>query len=100
MAIIEQTPLTLPEVISLAGSGDKQGEIKSFIRQFTKEKVETAKNLKEELTKLDLLKLKEEHIVKIADFVPKDAEDIMKVLQGVSLNQDEVNKILEVVKKY
>ncbi len=46
------------------------------------------------------MKLKEEHIVKIVDFMPGDASDLNKVMVDVSLDQEEVNKILDVVKKY
>ena len=98
--ITEKKPLTLVEVVDLVGDGEKSGKIKSFVKQFSKDKIEKVKELKEELEKLELLKLKEEHIVKIADFKPADAEDLIKVLPDVSLNQDEVNKILEISKKY
>jgi len=100
MAIKEQTPLTFPEVIELAGDGEKATEIKSFIKKFTKMKPEKAREMKEDLTKLDLIKLKADHIVNIVNFVPQDSEDLIKILPGVSLDQDDINKILEVVKKY
>lgn len=100
MVIKEQTPLTLVEVANLAGDSDKAKTIKSFVKHFSKGKIEKVKEMKEELKKLDLIKLKEEHIVKIIDFMPTDAEDLIKVLADVSLTQDENNKILEVVKKY
>jgi DNA-directed RNA polymerase subunit F len=38
--------------------------------------------------------------VKIVDFLPEDAADLIKILPGVSLNQDEITKILEIAKKY
>jgi len=47
-----------------------------------------------------LIKLKEEHIVKIVDFMPSDASELNKVIIEVSLDAEEVNKILEVVGKY
>jgi len=52
------------------------------------------------LKALDLIKLKDEHIVKIVDFVPKSASDLNKVIIEVSLDSDEVAKILEVTGKY
>ena len=56
--------------------------------------------MKKELKKLDLIKLKDNDIVKIVDFMPEDAVDLNKIITEVSLDQDEVNKILEIVKKY
>jgi DNA-directed RNA polymerase subunit F len=61
---------------------------------------EKALEMKEELRTLDLIKLKEAHIVKIIDFMPTDASELNKVLIEVSLDQDEVTKILDVVKKF
>ena len=100
MVIIESTPLTLAEVLDLAGDADKEKEVKTFIKKFSKMPVDKAKAMKEDLKKLDLLKLKEEYIVKIVDFMPEDAADLNKILVDVSLDQEEVNKILDVVKKY
>ena len=90
----------MAEVADLAGDLGKEKKIKQFIKKFTKLKPDKAKEMKEDLKKLDLIKLKDEHIVKIVDFMPEDAVDLNKVLPGVSLDQDEVSKILEVVKKY
>jgi len=100
MVIKEQTPLTLAEVVDLAGDSEQAEKVKSFIKKFNKMKVEKAKEMEEELKKLDLIKLKEEHIVKIVDFMPEDVVDLSKILVDVSLDQEEVNKILDVVKKY
>ena len=47
-----------------------------------------------------MIKLKEEHIVKIVDFVPKDTSELNKVIIEVSLDSDEVAKILEVTGRY
>jgi DNA-directed RNA polymerase subunit F len=100
MAVTEETPITMAEVVALAGEGEKAEEIKRFIKNFTEMPVEKAKEMKEELRALDLMKLKEEHIVKIVDFIPTDASELNKTIIEVSLDQDEVNKILDVTKKY
>jgi DNA-directed RNA polymerase subunit F len=100
MGIIEQEPLTMAEVSSMC-SDDERGEgMKKFIKQFVKMDAEKAIEMKTELKALDLIKLKNEHIVKIVDFMPNSAADLNKVMVDVSLDQEEVNKILDVVKKY
>ena len=91
-------PLTLTEVSDLAGDSEKATAIKAFIKRFDKTKVEKAKELKEKLEKLEIIKLKPTHITKIIDFMPQDAEDVHKILSDVSLDQDEINKILEAIK--
>jgi DNA-directed RNA polymerase subunit F len=55
-----------------------------------------------ELSELDVARLKEIHILKIADIMPKTIDELKIVLQGytVSLNNDNLKKIVSVVKKY
>ncbi len=100
MTIKEETPITLAEVTALVGDSEKGEAVKKFIKQFTKMPVEKAKEMKEELKALDLIRLKDTHIVKIVDFMPADASELNKVIIEVSLDQEEINKILDVVKKY
>ena len=100
MAIAEETPITLAEVVALAGDSEKAVAIKKFIKDFNKMDVEKARGMKAALVKLDLIKLKGEHVVKIVDFMPSDASELNKVLVDVSLDGDEVTKILEVVKSF
>ncbi len=100
MVIIESRPLTLAEVADLAGDGEKADKVKDFIKKFTKIEIKKVEEMKEELRGLNLLKLKEQHIVKIIDFMPTDSVGLVKIIPDVSFDQDEVNKILEVVKKY
>jgi DNA-directed RNA polymerase subunit F len=100
MAIKEERPITMAEVVSLVGDSEKSEEIKKFVKSFNKMDVKKAKEFVAELKALDLIKLKDEHIVKIVDFVPKDASELNKVIIEVSLDSDEVAKILEVTGKY
>ena len=100
---IEMKPLSLAEtkeiVETVAGDEEKK-EIVDFLKKFTKLSGKQAAEMKKELEGLGLLKLKEEHIVKIIDLLPEDTSDVNKIFADVSLNEDEVNKILEIVKKY
>lgn len=98
--IKDQRPLTYSEVLSLIGESDKAKKVTEFIKEFYKLKESDAKQLAEELRALNLIKLKEEHIVNMTNFLPQDASDLSKVMVDVSLDQEEVTKILEVVKKY
>jgi DNA-directed RNA polymerase subunit F len=100
MAVKKETPITMAEVVALAGDSEKSLEIKKFIKNFTEMTIEKSKEMKEKIKSLNILKLKDEHIVKIVDFVPTDASELNKTIIEVSLDQDEVNKILEITKKY
>ncbi len=99
--IIERTPLNLNEVEEIvedSPDSEKKEEMKQYLKKFLKTKPEQAKKIKESLEKLDLLKIKREHLVKIIDLLPADATDLNKIFADVSLSEDEINKILEVVK--
>ncbi len=100
MAIKEEKPLTMSEVVSIIRDTEKTKIVKEFIKQFDVIDLEKAMELKEKLTNLELLKLKEQHIIKIVDFMPKEATELNKVLSDVNLDADEINKVLEVTRKY
>ena len=59
-----------------------------------------ASELREKLQKLDNVKIKEEYLVKTIDVLPRDAESVQKIFHDVSLEEQEINAILEIVKDY
>ena len=99
--IYDRTPLNLNEVHEILENipdSDRKEEVKIYLKKFLKTKQDHAKKIKEGLEEMDLLKLKREHIVKIVDLLPEDASDLNKIFVDVSLNEDETNKILELIK--
>lgn len=99
--ILDRQPLTLNEtqkIIEDISESDKKEEMNNYLKKFLKTKPERAQKIKENLEKADLLKIKREHIVKIIDLLPEDSSDLNKIFTDVSLNEDENNKILEIVK--
>jgi DNA-directed RNA polymerase subunit F len=76
----------------------KKTEMEDYLKKYLKTDDKKAKKIKEELEKLDSIKIKKEHIVKITDLLPSDASDLNKIFVDISLNEDETNKILEIVK--
>jgi DNA-directed RNA polymerase subunit F len=98
--IHDKTPITLAEVQEIVKPLEEKQEIKDYLKKFTKLKKDKALELKKELTDLNNLKIREEHIIKLVDFVPKDSDDVNKILSDVSLTEEEINAILEITKKY
>ena len=95
--------LNMIEVKKILGSledSEKKKQLEAFIKKFSKIKQEKAEQLKKELHELGLLKMKEECEIKLIDMLPEDANDLNKIFIDVSLDEDETNKILEVIKKY
>jgi len=99
--IKERKPLTLletEELIKDFKETEKTKELKSFIKKFAQSDAKTAKKLKEALTNMNLLKLKEKDIVKIVDIMPENAIELNKIVTEAGLDTDETNKILETIK--
>ena len=100
--IKEKTPLSMQEAKSLLDNvkdTDRTKEIKAFIKKFSKLDEKKSEKLKEELGKLDIIKLKAGDIVKIVDILPENAAELNKIFTETSLDADETNKILETIKK-
>ena len=75
-------------------------ELEKFVKGFIKMKPETAEKMKQELEALKLIKMKPENIIKVIDLLPEDASDVNKIFSEAGLDESEINKILEVVKKH
>ena len=98
--ILSRKHLALAEVNSLVIRGEEKKPIYDYLKKFAILPKEDSEKLVAELRALNNLKLKEEHFIKIADFLPKDVEDVNKILNDVSLSEEEANAILAIVKKY
>ncbi|MEM3074376.1 MAG: hypothetical protein QW727_00310 [Candidatus Pacearchaeota archaeon] len=93
-------PLALFEVQKYVKENDFKKESIPYFIKFVKIKEREANTMKEELIALNNHKIKEEHIIKIIDFLPKDASDVNKIFIDVSLDEDEIKQITNVVAKY
>ena len=111
--IVEKKPLTLTEVKEIVTAKSKEikeekeensrlRNVHDLLKKIVKLKPEEAKKIKQELLALNIIKLKEKDIVNIINFLPEDAEDIRKIFfgQGINLGENEINSILEKVKKF
>ncbi len=98
--IIEMKGLSLTEVKELLAKNEERKDVEDYLKSFCKLSKDKAEAMKKEILGLENAKLKDEHIVKILDFLPKDAEDIKKITHDVSLDETEINSILEIVRKY
>tara|TARA_Y100000310_G_scaffold249148_1_gene255165 strand:+ start:377 stop:727 length:351 start_codon:yes stop_codon:yes gene_type:complete len=68
-----------------------------YLHNFTSTK--NAKKIEEDLTKLNVPRLKEQHIHKIIDILPTTARDLKLVLQEytITVNNDNLKKIVDAV---
>ncbi|MCK9596991.1 hypothetical protein M0R19_07425 [Candidatus Pacearchaeota archaeon] len=94
-------PLSIAEVADyLKESEESKSEIIGFIKKFSNLKVKEAKELKQELEGLNMIKIKSDYIIKMIDLLPETAEELNKIFVDVSLDEDEIKKILDTIKKY
>ena len=93
-------PVTLAEVREIVKGIEEKKNLEDYLKKYCKLSKEKALSMSEEIRSLNNLKIKNEHIVKVVDLLPKDAEDINKVFNDVSLNEEEINALLEIVRKY
>lgn len=94
------TPVHLGEVIELAGDLESKPELRDYLKEFSKLDKKKADSLIEGLRAIGNPKIKEESMVKIADIIPRDAEEISKIFNDTSLSEKEIEEILSVVKEY
>ena len=98
--ILSKRPVTLAEVNSIVPKGDEAKPIHEYLKKFVKLSKADALKLLDDLKALNNPKLKEENLIKLVDFLPKDIEDVNKILNEANLSEAEANAILEIIKKY
>ena len=107
--IIEEKPIPLGEVKDVLSNLKKSDKELNFLSNKTNEYLdafislskEKKDNLKKSLHDLNLTRLKEEHIVKIIDFLPKNVSELKSVLQAypLSMAKNDQEEILKVIKE-
>jgi DNA-directed RNA polymerase subunit F len=98
--IKNQTALSIVEAEEVFENAKTGRDIKQYFKKFGKLKASDAKKLRQDLENSEVLKLRPELIAKVIDILPRDTEDINNIFIDVSLDKNEIDKILEIVKKY
>ena len=98
--IHSKTPVTMSEVKEIVDKLDEKEELKTYLKAFTKLSKKESEKLKEEIQNMKNMKIKDEHVVKVADFMPANQEEVRKIFIDTSLTDEETNAIVEIVKKY
>lgn len=106
---IEEKPLSLAEVKEILDKAEKRdselnynsGRSKDFLENFVQLTNDKKEELRKKLLSLDLTRLKEEHISKIADFLPVNENELKIILQAypLSLPKKDQDAIISVVKE-
>jgi len=78
----------------------KDAETMSFIKNFVKLKGKDAVAIRGKIKELDLIQLGDSHIVKIIDLMPQTNEELNKILSDVSVSEDDIKKILDIIAEF
>jgi DNA-directed RNA polymerase subunit F len=106
MKVISEKEIPDVEAKEILENREKEGELKyeqkvtlALLRKFSKVDPEKIKKLVEELSSIE--RLRERQIVAIANFLPEDKDDLRAILhkEYAAFTQEEIDKILEIVKK-
>ena len=107
MKVNETKPVSMIEAKEILSSREKRKELSyeqklalEHLNKFTRLKPEEAKKLSEELS--SVLRMSQETLVQILNFLPKNPDELRMIFsrEKFSLKEDEMNKILEIIKKY
>lgn len=99
--ILEKRPITLAEVKEYSKGFEEENKVlSSYLKSFAKLSKSDAQKLSQEIKAMDNVKIKGEDIVKIVDLMPEDSEDVNKIFHDINLTEEESNAILSIVKKY
>ena len=88
------------EIVSKLPETEKTKAFVTYVKKFVKINGEEARKLRQELTALNIAKLNDRITTKIVDMLPEDVEDLRKICLDVQLDENEIAKILGIVKKY
>jgi DNA-directed RNA polymerase subunit F len=98
--IKEMKPLTMVETKNLIEKNEGKAEVAEHLKKFIKLKTKDVEEMRVELNNLKNHKIREEYLVKIIDFLPETAAEINKIFIEVSLDENEIKQIIEIVKKF
>ncbi len=108
LQVINEVPLTMAELkekLEDIKKRDKELTEKAiktynYLTRFSELKEKEALKLKEEIIKLNISRLKEKHIIKIIDVMPKDVESLKLTFatDNITIKQEDLQKILDIIK--
>jgi DNA-directed RNA polymerase subunit F len=108
--LIEELPITMAELkAELAHIKERDEEltarsnkVEEYVGHFVDVDEKKAVELKKSLEGLNIPRLKDLHVCKITDLLPRTVDELKTILQGytITVSQDNMKKIVETVKGY
>jgi len=99
--IIKNDPLSMPEAKEYIEKSEVENkEIIGFIKNFTAIKNKDSIEMRSKIKELDLIQIGDSHIVKIIDLMPTNKEELNKILSNVNVGEDDSKKIIDIVSEF
>jgi len=108
LEVLNETPLTMAELkgkLEDIKKRDKElneraQKTQDYLNKFVKLKEKEALKLKDEVTNLKIPRLKDKHIIKIIDVVPKDMDSLKLIFsaENITIKQEDLQRILDTIK--
>ncbi|MDD5699604.1 MAG: hypothetical protein PHH00_00195 [Candidatus Nanoarchaeia archaeon] len=92
--------VSMAEAEEYTKDNENAAELNKFLKKFVTLDLKKARELRNSLLGLNLIKIKSDHISKIIDVLPETSEDLNKVFVDVGLDENEIQKILDTVKQF
>ena len=107
MEILSETPISayqLKEELEKIKKRDKELNFRAAKTEEHLNSIDTPKNLDdlyEKISKLDIARLKDQHIRKILDVMPKSVNELKVVMQGytISVTNENMKKVVDIITK-
>jgi len=107
LRVIEEKPITLSEVKERLDKIEKEKKQLSFRGEKTKEYLanfatlskKEADGFAKKIEELNIPRLKDRHITKIIDVLPKDMDSMKMILSGetITIKEEDLKRILDVI---
>jgi len=108
--IVSETPMTASQVLAaLETAKEKDGELNyraqrthEYLSQFVTLKPDKIKELIDKLKALNVPRVREQHLYKLADVLPSTPNDIKTALQGyaVTITNENLQKMADTIAEY
>ena len=107
--LISEIPISMVELKEkLAEIKKRDGELnfrankaKEYLDIFTVMGIQNIEELKKKLNELNIPRLRDRHIIKIIDVMPKDMDSLRTLITGenITLKQEDLSKILTIIQE-
>lgn len=108
LKVIDETPISMVDLkskIAQIKKRDKElnfrsNKVQEYLNTFVSLSEKEAKDLRKKIEDLNISRLKERHIVKVLDIMPDDLDGLKALFTGenITIKQEDLTKILEVIK--